>query len=282
MGGLCTCCWSQIRARGRMLFAALTRAAPGRAKLLLAGMDSGAQKQLTQPLALDAPGTCSSNGSTHSVFTCTAVLCGQREVDSLCVGGRARQSQSRAASAAVFSQKTKQPGSSGGIVRLVASASSTRQNGRYPLIPLKEPQADALRPRPATAYRPAAGPADLGIGVSLQAELDSTIARQPSARPNSRRSIGGAALRVSRPEPPAASARPPVAVGQLALPDDQAASSRLPPRARRTSSFSMLPGRGPSANGAARDQADQPAARRPSALGGSIRERALLETASIA
>jgi len=43
-----------------MLFAALTRAAPHRAKSLLAGMDSGAQKQLSQPLPLDAPGTCTS------------------------------------------------------------------------------------------------------------------------------------------------------------------------------------------------------------------------------
>jgi len=167
-------------------------------------------------------------------------------------------------------------------VRLVASASSTRHDGSYPLIPLKEPQAAALRPRPGTAYRPAAGPANLDIGAPLQAELDSTVGREPSARPNSRRSIGGAALRVPRPEPPAASGRPPVAVSQLALPDDQAACSRLPPKARPTSAVSMLPGRGSSAIGAARDQADQPAARRPSALGGSIRERALFKTANTA
>ncbi len=53
-----SCGWSQIRARGRMLFAALTRAAPHCAKSLLAGMDSGIQKQLSQPLPLEAPGTC--------------------------------------------------------------------------------------------------------------------------------------------------------------------------------------------------------------------------------
>ncbi len=160
-------------------------------------------------------------------------------------------------------------------MRLIASASSTRQDGSHPLIRLPEARQEALRSPPEMTYRPSTGPATLDIG----AEPDSTVARQQSARPNSRRSIGGAAIRVPRPEPPAASVRPPVAVNQLALPDDQAACSRLPPKARRTSSVSMLSGRGPSSSGAARDQADQPAARRPSALGGSIRERVLLKTA---
>ena len=163
-------------------------------------------------------------------------------------------------------------------MRLIASASSTRHDGSYPLIPLTEPQTGALRPRPDTAYRPPAGPANLDMGVSMQAEQDSTIARPSTARPNSRRSIGGAALRVPLPEPPAVSARPAVAGNLLALPDDQAAGSRLPPKARRTSSVSMLSGRGPSASGAARDQAEQPAVRRPSAISGSIRERTLPES----
>ena len=164
-------------------------------------------------------------------------------------------------------------------MRQIASASSTRLDGSYPLIPLTESQADAVRCRPDTAYRPAVGPANVGMGTSLQAEQDGAVARQPSARPNSRRSIGGAALRVPRPEPPAAAVRPAAAVNPLALPDDPAACSRLPPKARRTSSVSIFAGRGPSASGGARDQVEQPAVRRPSALGGSNRERVPLKTA---
>lgn len=159
-------------------------------------------------------------------------------------------------------------------MRLVSSASSARQDGSYPFRPIKsspaEPQPTGLLPQPDLGCREPSGPADANPSASQRWQQDSTDIRPPRSRPNSRRSIGGAALRVPRPGTPAAAARPAASV-VLALPDvsgDHASFSGRPPKPRRTSSLSMHSGRGPSASGASWLQEDQPLPRRPSALGG--------------
>ena len=270
----------QIRSRGRVLFAALTRMAPDRARSLLASMDSGAQKQLAQPHLHDAQGETPAwprlHVSCHPVQMAVICLCSR-------VGGRARQLQSRAASAAVPAQTAKQPGASGGAVRLVASASGVRQDGSHPFIPVRgslpEPQPTPIHSQPEPAYRRPEGPtdafpsADANRSAPQRSQQESTDSRPPRPRPNSRRSIGGAALRVLQPDAPAADVRAAASTNVLALPDvagDQASFSMRPPKPRRTSSLSLASSRGPFGSGADRMQAVQPVAR-PSALGGANR-----------
>ena len=165
------------------------------------------------------------------------------------------------------------------MVRLVASASSARQDGSYPLIPVGGSLADSQPSgprRPETAYRQPTGPDVATMSASQQSEQGSVDIRPPKSRPSSRRSIGGAALRVPRPDAPAAAARPTVAVNIPALPDvsgDQAYLGSRPPKPRRTSSLSLPSGRGPSASGARRMHAE-PAVERLFSVGGSTHERA--------
>ena len=172
-------------------------------------------------------------------------------------------------------------------MRLIASASSVRLEGSYPCIriqgSLAGPQPSELHFQPDAAYRRPGGPADADPSASQQSQQDDAAVRPPRSRPSSRRSIGGAALRVPRPDAPgAAAARPAAAMNVLALPDvagDQAAFSGRPPKPQRTSSLSLPSGRGSSASGAVRMQTDQPVVRRTSTLSGSTHERALTRRA---
>ena len=166
-------------------------------------------------------------------------------------------------------------------MRLISSASVVRHEASYmrpprPTTGMPEPQLSTACPLTEPSRCDPSSTACSDVYGQQWLEQNGKDAVKPlRSRPSSRRSIGGAALRVARPDSAAPRAQQTAAVSMLGVAvaaSEQSKVSGRPPVPMRTSSSMSASGRLPPATGAARLQSELHPFRRSSAARASVDE----------